>query len=1151
MIPFVIDNDRVRLADVLNELLASSAGRPLDIATAYFSISGYALVQERLHPLGAFRLLIGSDPQTGADVGLRPNDRKALLARLRGDVEAEPFAPDTLRLVEELIAFLRSDKVEVRHYATGFLHAKCYLFHQDQITPHNRADRMRPYAAIVGSSNFTGPGLTRNRELNLVHRVFTTDDEPTDHDAAARTGYLLTSPPDKSLAGTSLSKRDELFTSETILDPSGADVSAPARRLIKSEVGARAISDLTAWYERQWTESDDFKEELIDLLDASKFGQCQYTPYQIYIKALYEYFKDELGEEQLLPGRTAVALAEFQDDAVKKARRILNRHHGVLIADSVGLGKTWIGKRLLEDFAYHRRQKAVVVCSASLRDMWDRELKSATISAEVVGMEEMGREIFDTRRLGDADVILIDESHNFRNNKANRYDALERVIQLNGGRGRDGERKKIILLSATPINNDLYDLLNQLKLITQSEPDYFSDVGIGDLDAYFRRARGLVRRNEASAGTVLFNLLEEVMVRNTRPFIRAAYPNATINDQPVRFPNRRLRTVKYCLGETYGGLYDEIVDAIERLSLAPYRLETYRKRETIKDMHQHEFQEGREKGFVGITKTRFLKRLESSIEAFRLSLHRALTFESTYLDYLLDGKVVSSQDFQKAMRYLQRDVEDEPDPGSIADELDTVAEAKAYIDALPTVDLNNYNLRKLRHDVEADVALLHNLYERTAPMVSRDGKLEAIKQLLAGQLRGRKALIFSSFKDTTRYLHRCLTAEDNAAWQEAAGEPEIRRIDSGNHPHERGHILGLFAPVANGQQVAPDEQIDVLFSTDVLSEGQNLQDCGVIINYDLTWNPIRLVQRNGRIDRIGSPHEQITIYNMFPEDELEKLLRLVERLTDRISQIDELGLLDASVLGEVVHPRTFNTIRRLRDEDGTVLDEEEARAELAGPELLLKQLKDLLNREGSQNLIDLPDGIHSGRKKEQCYGMFFYFQAPRPDGSGKRHFWRYIDARTDEVLDNRFEIANLIACQPDERRFIGDQDVFALQEKVVQQILRTERDTAAKAAAPSVVDPIQQTVTEELKNALRRTSVDREAAKEAIKFLLQPMARFAVTRLRKAYSSFGEGKDDVALLQAVQTLSEDYAKDRNRSDPITGILHREDLQLICFEYVSN
>src|SRR4051794_19212349 len=247
-IPFVIDNQEHRMGEVLNDLLARSAGTPLDIASAYFAISGYRLVKDGLHQLGAFRLLLGAEPQTGADVGMRPS-QKALQARLRGDLAAEPFSRATLKLVEELIAFLRSDKVQVRRYDKGFLHAKAYLFHQDRVGPHNSEDRLRPLAAIVGSSNFTGPGLVSNRELNLVHRVILPDEEAVDHDAAERARYL-----------------EPIADRETLYDPAGIDVPEAGRRLIKSEVGARAITDLTRWFERQWGDSIDFKAELIDLL---------------------------------------------------------------------------------------------------------------------------------------------------------------------------------------------------------------------------------------------------------------------------------------------------------------------------------------------------------------------------------------------------------------------------------------------------------------------------------------------------------------------------------------------------------------------------------------------------------------------------------------------------------------------------------------------------------------------------------------------------------------------------------------------------------------------------------------------------------------------------------------------------------------------
>jgi hypothetical protein len=182
--------------------------------------------------------------------------------------------------------------------------------------------------------------------------------------------------------------------------------------------------------------------------------------------------------------------------------------------------------------------------------------------------------------------------------------------------------------------------------------------------------------------------------------------------------------------------------------------------------------------------------------------------------------------------------------------------------------------------------------------------------------------------------------------------------------------------------------------------------------------------------------------------------------------------------------------------------------------------------------------------------MFFYFQAPRSGAEGKRHFWRYVDAATDEVEENRYEIARLIACPPDEPRYVGHQDVFALQDKVVAHILAAEREAEAKAAAPSAVDPIQQTVTETLKDAIRRHSVGREAAKACIGFLGQPIGKAVHTRLRSASDSWNSTRDDKALLAEVSALAEQFGKERTQTDEAKR-LAREDLELICFEYVSS
>src|SRR3990172_12060109 len=304
---------------------------------------------------------------------------------------------------------------------------------------------------------------------------------------------------------------------------------------------------------------------------------------------------------------------------------------------------------------------------------------------------------------GDADLVLIDESHNFRNQNAQRYGKLERLLGANGGRGRDGGRKKVILLTATPINNDLFDLYNQLCLVTRGDRSYFAACGIGDLYRYFLRAR---RDSRANNGVfALFNLLEEIVIRRTRPFIRTAYPEASIRrrqadgtwvEKSIRFPDRKLKTVEYNLEATYTGIYDEVVSGIESLKLAPYNLEDYKKAGVEKD----KFEAGREEALVGIFKSRYLKRLESSIEAFRISVRRALAFLRTFESYILDGRLIKSTHFQKILRFVaSEDEDDDATAISSSDEVDANDEARAFLETLGTIYPMTYDLRKLHEAV--------------------------------------------------------------------------------------------------------------------------------------------------------------------------------------------------------------------------------------------------------------------------------------------------------------------------------------------------------------------------------------------------------------------------------------------------------------------
>jgi hypothetical protein len=295
---------------------------------------------------------------------------------------------------------------------------------------------------------------------------------------------------------------------------------------------------------------------------------------------------------------------------------------------------------------------------------------------------------------------------------------------------------------------------------------------------------------------------------------------------------------------------------------------------------------------------------------------------------------------------------------------------------------------------------------------------------------------------------------------------------------------------------------------------------------------------------------------MFPEKGLERLLGLVESLSKKIADIDRAGFLDASVLGETVHPQNFNTLRRIRDEDGSVIEEEEQFTELASNEFLMQQLRTLMDLGGREMLESLPDGIHSGLVKSGAKGVFFYFQAPASEG-GTHHFWKYFDLKDQRIIDNRYIIANTIACDRDTIRVIDPEmfrSVFDLQEKVIEETVRSFEEQRALESAPRSVDPIQQTVATVLQGYLNHPDVDRRHTIEIIRFLNQPMLAVQVRDLRQAYKEFQRMGDIKTLLNTIDDFRNKFGtQETNSSNGKPGPfkkLNREDLRLICFDIVT-
>ncbi len=943
---------------------------------------------------------------------------------------------------------------------------------------------LTPNIAIVGSSNFTPSGMTRHAELNLVQKQ-------------------------------------------------GAVI--------------RDLRD--TWFERMWGDSTDRKGELIDTLNESKFGGAQWTPHDVFMKVLYEYFKD-----RILPdapeARLGVELASFQQEGLRESIRLIDRHGGVIVSDAVGLGKTYIGMGLLEHYVLGKRRKgfiprALVICPAQLRDLvWEPKLNEYGIKADIISQEAVSRADFDWRACNGYDVILIDESHNFRNPGTGRYQNMLKLLSTGN------PNKIVILMTATPINNSIWDLYHQVAFITRGQDSFFREYGIRNLKGFFKAIQ------EGSVD--IFTLLEQVMVRRSRQDVKQRIEAGEEIRLPgkgvIRFPERRLHAVAYDLDATYDGFYQKIVALIETLELCSFDIERFRKgKETgeIKTARQ------RSEALIGILKTLYLKRLESSLTAFRISIERQRTFQARFYDLLLQERLLDPASNRKLIALEAQ--EDANGDGTNEAEID------AIIGALDEIDILEYDLRAIRRAVDTDIKTLDRMLEmvetvqRLSDASQQDAKLVEVKRVLGEQLPDgkRKVLVFSYYHDTAEYVYQQLVSDLSWAvgWERP---PVIALINGSTRPDQRELLVRRFAPKANtplGESSPISEknpEIDILISTDVLSEGQNLQDAGVILNYDLHWTPIRMIQRAGRIDRLGSDHQELAIYNCFPQQGLENLLRLVQRLQDRIRDIDRTVGLDASVLGEVIGTRSLEQLRKLRIGDASVIDELEREGELVSTDEMKFPLTLYLQQVGMDRIRAIPRGIGSGMGRTtppRPSGAFFAFQA------GDRHFWRLYTADGEVIQDKRRLFRYLQISSEEPRVMPAGFEVFDQLDTAIQSVLQ-EINSAIRAQR---VPPPLSSLNLELSTALTQSTLFSGEEDEALRALRDrvhqvvanvPLDAFkrdkALRRIREAYK---ETTDQAAFIQALDEffIENELYREVPQSRSTLEQIRAEDLQLVAYE----
>ena len=1168
--PVANDPQTGTLEDRLQQALRWVSPHKVRIATAYLTPDGFLSLKDGLASSESVQMLLGERPfmnrrgpsdvlrQPDEDDELRgpeesvdwytfleggypwlllTHEERAELMRRNEDPEQLAFDLTAWERVRALVDFLGRDSVKVRRYLgpdTGKvpvgevldhkssharLHAKAYLF---------TGEKSQFFA--VGSSNLTKSGLQNNVELNLVSS-----------DAALGT-------------------------------------------------------ELTDWFDTRWEQGQDCKAEFIQRLEECVLFGRRYTPWQVFLKSLHAAYGRFL--EVGLSEDIAARLAGFQQQAVERCMPLLERHWGAMICDSVGLGKTYEGLGVLAEFIRRRdgHARALVVCPAQLESNWNQEkFVQYGISAETVTMEslpslvdldEVASPLDRARRerrlrhyQDHFDIVLVDESHNFRNGQTKRYRALMEVIR--GGK----PDKRVVLLTATPINNSIWDLYTQLMLIARGDDAWYAGRGpIADLRSTFRA----VDKGEGGAG--LLDAMMLSLVRRTRHDIRAMQESGEemeIGGQPLRFPEHEIpEAIGYSLQNLYGDIYRMVIDAVEHLSFAVYQLESYGVDTGERDTDERVRQ--RNANFVGIMRTIFLKRMESSVEALTSTVTAMVTYLELFLARLADGQVVTPKQAQRLRAILGGSL---PDAEIDAEEWDPRA-LEALRELRPAPADPNQSAR-LQAAVEEDRTRLRALLDRLKWLEEMWGETGDPKALELRKLLESlpptdshgvptKVALFTNYRDTAEHLFRHLGGGDPEQFRRSGtlrvqsnlGDGRwLSLLTGGDDQKRREAVLDRFAPLASHREAEPlddpaleerirpyrDESIEVLIATDVLSEGQNLQDAQYLINYDLHWNPVRMIQRAGRIDRLYSPHDKVFIYNIMPEQGLEDLLGLVKGLTRKLETIEDAVALDASVLGEQIEAKQIDKIMALRaggaTADAVYREGERTQGLDAGLEVLNRYLE-IMRETATEEVEDIPDGVYSIKEGPEP-GVYLMLRMPQ-EASGEV-FWRFYPlGDTAHPVTSPNEVLEVIAAAGEDLRFQPAEDINPFShlrsplEATVSQI-GEEYTSAMAAVAPDAF-------TTRLKRLLQRDDLleaDTDLWKELNTWATEPhpsdtLRRRSMTdpvRIVNRLSADSNLDEILSGLRNLWTSIEGEGLDRPLPRPETRVPSVRDLELVAWELV--
>ena len=943
---YIVDNsaDEKTVLKYLSEWC--SVSKQMDIATGYLEVGGLLALDQSWQKMDKIRILLGNE-MTARTKNILESVANSIVSHFSSSIDKEQEKNEFLIGVPAILDALKSKKIECHVIDSRKFHAKAYITYLRDEYRNQFIGAMNVPAgyALVGSSNFTKAGLTQNIELNVQVR----DD----------------------------------------------------------------VAELQKWFETQWKIGVEVSDALLKAIDA----RCrEFAPYDVYLRSMYEYFKTKeksISEWEKDESSVFNSLSQYQKDGYYNLISIAGKYKGAFLCDGVGLGKTYVGMMLIERLVKKERRNVVLIVPAAAREsVWENTIKK--VMPEILGgfypfkiinhtdLCLPKNELLIKQIAEQGEVLIIDEAHHFRNRASNRYKKLFDIIG-------QGHEKQVFMLTATPINNSFLDLQHLIELFTQRQEDFFAipPLGINSLTGHFRKMESRLEQAHGDASQLDIpgllqddaatgdQLVRELVVQRSRAYVKQSL--SLTESSRVVFSNRQPPSVvNYSLRKSYGRLIDTFIHSFERrdkhtgarlppiLALAIYS--PFEDAYFVGDRSKiDQMLLGRHAQIVNLIRQLLLKRFESSIEAFKETcgkiywrLKKFLEDYKAYGNPKLIDRFLESQD--EIISYVQKII-----VGCSDDDLeDFEEELPDYVwNEESNCSIEDFDVRSMLDDTILDLEVLSQFF-KDSMMVNpdTDDKLNSLKHLLKTDeiLLGKKVIIFSEFRATARYIYREL---------EKAGFQNVFEID-GQYSGDRYSVIKRFAPYYNGSTSADvGDEISILISTDVLSEGLNLQDASCLINYDIHWNPVRLMQRIGRIDRrrdlaieekllkdhpnLCKDRENAYYWNFLPPAELERLLSLygtVSRKTLRISKA--FGVEGKKLL---TPEDDFDALKEFNSQyEGVPSAEEEM--SLAYQNLMLE------NPDYEHYITSLPRMMFSGKGNDALKGVFFCYELPTKSSDG-------------------------------------------------------------------------------------------------------------------------------------------------------------------------